>query len=75
MMIKEFDRVVLMISIPEKKLMKGDVGTVVLVYKDGVGYEVEFFTLDGKTFAVETLKGSDIRPVKSNELSNVREVA
>jgi hypothetical protein len=74
-MIKEFDRVVLVVSIPEKKLMKGDVGTVVLVYNNGAGYEVEFFTLDGNTFSVETLKSTDIRPVKNNELSHVREVA
>ncbi len=74
-MIKEFDRVVLVVSIPEKKLMRGDVGTVVMVYNNGAGYEVEFFTLDGNTFSVETLKSMDIRPVKNNELSHVREVA
>jgi hypothetical protein len=74
-MIKEFDRVVLIVSLPEKRLMKGDVGTVVMVYNNNEGYEVEFFTLDGNTFAVETLKASDIRPVKNNELPHVREVA
>lgn len=39
------------------------------------GYEVEFFTLEGKTFSVETLLPNQVRPVKTNELAHVREVA
>ncbi len=52
-MIQEYDRVVLEEDIPSKKLKKGDIGTIVLVYPKvtlsktkSVGYEVEFFTLD-----------------------------
>jgi hypothetical protein len=81
-MIQEFDRVVLAEDIPSKKLKKGDIGTVVLVYPKAalsktksVGYEVEFFTLDGKTFTVETLKADQVRPAKTNEVAHVRAVA
>jgi hypothetical protein len=81
-MINEFDRVVLTGDIPEKKLKKGDVGTVVMVYPKVIltstlptGFEVEFFTLDGNTLAVETLLPNQIRPVKTNEVTHVREVA
>ncbi len=59
-MINEFDRVVLMGDIPSKKLKKGDIGTVVMIYPKvnltssaNSGFEVEFFTLDGKILAVE----------------------
>ena len=81
-MITEFDRVVLMDDIPEKKLKKGDIGTVVMIYPKVTlasttsnGFEVEFFTLDGNTLAVETLLPNQIRPVKTNEVAHVREVA
>jgi hypothetical protein len=33
----------------------GDIGTVVLVYRGGEAYEVEFVAADGNTIAVETL--------------------
>ena len=51
-MIKEHERVVLKVPVPDHGLEKGDVGTIVHVYKDGQAYEVEFVTLDGKTAAV-----------------------
>jgi hypothetical protein len=81
-MIYEFERVVLTVDIPHKKLQKGDIGTVVLVYPKATlastpstGFEVEFFTIDGNTLTVETLLPHQIRPVKTNELAHVREVA
>ncbi len=81
-MINEFDRVVLMGDIPSKKLKKGDIGTVVMIYPKvnltssaNSGVEVEFFTLDGKILAVETLLPEQIRSVKTNEVAHVREVA
>ena len=49
-MIEELDRVILTRDLPEKKLKAGDVGTVVLVYKNGEGFEVEFMTLGGGKF-------------------------
>lgn len=55
-MIKEHERVVLKGPVPAHGLEKGDVGTVVHIYKDEQAYEVEFVTLDGKTAAVVTLE-------------------
>jgi hypothetical protein len=53
-MIKEHDRVVLKTVVPAEGFEAGDVGTVVHVCKDGLAYEVEFTTLDGKTAAAVT---------------------
>lgn len=61
-------------DLPKKDLKKGDVGTVVMVHEEGKGYEVEFFTLDGETYAVETLLDHYVRPVKKNEVTHVREL-
>lgn len=73
-MIQLFDRIVLNQDLPEKKLERGDVGTVVMIYDEGEGYEVEFFTLDGETYTVETLLADQIRTVKKNEVTHVREL-
>ena len=68
-------------DLPNKKLMKGDIGTVVMIHpkvklvSSDRGFEIEFFTLDGNTLAVETLLPNQIRPVKTNEVAHVREVA
>ena len=48
-MIEELDRVVLTHDLPGKKLKAGDVGTVVMIYKGGEAFEVEFMTLSGET--------------------------
>ncbi|MGO8954697.1 MAG: DUF4926 domain-containing protein [Rhodomicrobium sp.] len=74
-MIEELDRVVLTHDLPGKKLTTGDVGTVVTVYKGGEAFEVEFMTLEGDTFALETLRKDDVRPVRSQEIAQAREVA
>jgi Domain of unknown function (DUF4926) len=71
-MIKEHDRVVLTAPIPAEGLESGDVGTVVHVYKDGLAYEVEFTTLDGKTAAVVTVESSQARPVREREITHTR---
>lgn len=74
-MINEHDRVVLVIDVPTEDLVAGDVGTVVHVYRDGEAYEVEFFTLEGKTAAVVTLEVSQVRPVGKREITHARELA
>jgi hypothetical protein len=71
-MIKELDRVILNIDITESKLRKGDIGTVVMVYNNGEGFEVEFITLDGQTITVETLSRDDIREIRKREIANAR---
>ena len=71
-MIEEHDRVVLTGPLSEPDLQAGDVGTVVHVYADGAAYEVEFFRLDGKTLAVETVAASAVRPVASTDVPHAR---
>ena len=74
-MIKEHERVVLKVPVLSEGLEKGDVGTIVHVYKDGAAYEVEFITLDGKTAAVVTLEAAQVRPVGHREITHARELA
>jgi hypothetical protein len=73
-MIKEFERVVLTEDITGTALRKDDVGVVVMIYKNGEAYEVEFLALDGSTLAVETVKANQVRPVKNTEILHVRDV-
>jgi len=72
-MIKEFERIILNENIPEKHLIKGDIGSVVMIYENGKAYEVEFITITGKTVAVVTLDSHQIRQIRKNEISHVRE--
>ena len=73
-MIKEHERVVLTAPIPAEGLEAGDVGTVVHLYRDGLAYEVEFTTLDGRTAVVATLEASQVRPVRRSEITHAREL-
>src|SRR5215467_2326273 len=74
-MTDELDLVVLKRDLPEMRLAAGDVGTVVLVHRQGAGYEVEFTTLSGETVAVVTLDASDVRPVEAREIVHARAVS
>ncbi len=74
-MIEELDRVVLLHDLPGKKLKAGDAGTVVMVYKGGEAFEVEFMTLSGETFALETLRADGVRPARGQEVAQARELA
>ncbi len=74
-MIEELDRVVLTARIAELSLEAGDVGTVVLIHEDGRGFEVEFVTLDGETYAVTTVVAEQVRPINQNEIAHARAVA
>ena len=60
---------------PGEGLEAGDVGTVVHVYRDGLAFEVEFTTLAGKTAAVVTLEGAQVRPVGNREITHARHTA
>jgi hypothetical protein len=71
-MFEEHDRVVLMENLPEQDLQAGDVGTVVHIYGDGAAFEVEFFHLDGRTVAVETVEASAVRPIASTDITHAR---
>jgi len=71
-MIQEHDRIVLTTDLPDDGLVTGDVGTVVHVYAQGTAYEVEFFTLDGRTAAVVTIEASRVRPVRRTDITHAR---
>jgi hypothetical protein len=70
---KELDTVVLTEDLPEHGLVRGDLGTVVLVH-DRPGYEVEFMTLDGATLAVVSLTPQQVRAVGRREIAQARAV-
>ena len=70
-MMNELDMAVLTTDLPEHSLKAGDLGTVVLVHRQG-GYEVEFTTLDGETVAVVSLSPDQVRPVGRREIAHTR---
>ncbi len=74
-MIAEHSLVVLDCDPPHEKLNRGDVGTIVHVYKGGRGYEVEFVDGGGQTVALVTVGAADVRPIESGELLHARRTA
>lgn len=74
-MIEELDRIVLTTDIAEYGLERGDIGTVVLVHRNGAGFEVEFVTLNGETIGVVTLTANQVRPIREKEIAHARAVA
>jgi len=74
-MIRELDTVVLTHDINQYGLKQGDIGAVVHCYGDGLAFEVEFLTVDGKTIALLTLNPADIRLSGGREVLHVRELA
>ena len=74
-MIHELDDIILTTTLPQFGLAPGDIGTVVLVHRDGAGYEVEFTTLQGDTVVVVTLLASQVRATNTGEIPHARELA
>ena len=72
---KELEPVVLTQDVPDEGLLRGDIGTVVLVHEGGAGYEVEFVALDGDTVAVVTLLASQVRRAQPGEIPHARALA
>jgi len=70
---RELETVVLEHDIPERGLRKGDLGAVVELY-DPDGLDVEFVRASGRTQALVTLKASDVRRVRDEDLVTVRTV-
>ncbi|MGP1387885.1 MAG: DUF4926 domain-containing protein [Thainema sp.] len=56
---KLLDVVALTNDLPDLNLHRGQVGTIVEVYEPTV-FEVEFIDLNGKTYALETLKAEQL---------------
>ena len=74
-MIREHDRVVLTVAVPDYGLEPGDVGVVVHIYPREEAYEVEFVTLGGQTAAIVTTLAVQIRPIGEHEIPHARELA
>ena len=71
---KPHDTVVLSRPLPDYGLEEGDVGAVVHRHSSDL-FEVEFISAEGKTVAVVTLNGSDLRPVRAGDMLHVRSLA
>ncbi len=72
---KLFEEVVLKKDIPEKKLRRGDVATIVEHHpvSDGEdGYSLEIFNALGDTISVVTIAESAIAPITKDEIFSVR---
>ena len=72
---KLFKEVVLLTDIPEKRLKKGDVATVVERHPSAAsvdGYSLEVFNALGDTIAIVTVSESEIEPLKESEVFSVR---
>ena len=72
---KLFEEVVLKKDIPEKRLRRGDVATIVEhhpVSGGEDGYSLEIFNALGDTISVITIAESAIAPIKKDEIFSVR---
>lgn len=72
---KLFKEVVLLKDIPEKKLKRSDLATVVEHHPSNNsedGYSLEVFNVLGDTIAVVTVSESEIEPLKEDEVLSVR---
>lgn len=74
MALKELDLVTLRGPLPGRSLVEGDVGTVVLVYRDDEAYEVEFVTADGRMIAVETLRAEQVESLTGRQILHARKL-
>ncbi|HEV7301422.1 MAG TPA: DUF4926 domain-containing protein [Tepidisphaeraceae bacterium] len=61
--LNELDVVAVTVDLPDLSLARGQVGAVVHVHAPGV-YEVEFVDHAGRTYAVATLPGEQLLPLR-----------
>ena len=71
-----FTRVALADDLPKENLRRGDLATIVEYYEGALGqepgYELEVFNAVGDTFAVVTVRESQIESLRKDELLSVR---
>jgi ATP-dependent exoDNAse (exonuclease V) alpha subunit len=67
-MFKDHDVVVLTENLPAYGLVKGDVGTIVDMFKDGQGFLVEFNDSVGRLVAMEPLAQAQVRKLGKHEV-------
>ena len=66
----EHSRVVLTEDLSEYGLLAGKVGTVIHVHRDPLGYELEFFSPDGKTMAVGSVLPHQVRAFANRDMAH-----
>ena len=71
-----FTRVALADDLPKENLRRGDLATIVEYYAGSPGqepgYELEIFNAVGDTFAVVTVRESQIKSLRNDELLSIR---
>jgi hypothetical protein len=72
MMIKEHERVVLTVDLPQYQLKQGEVGVVVMIHGNHDGYELEIFSADGRTLRVIAVDAAQIRQINRQDILHVR---
>jgi hypothetical protein len=72
--IHELDVVALTRDLPAQGLVRGDVGTVVLVHGSAEAVEVEFVGYDGHTVALVTLECDQVRSLDARDIPHAREL-
>jgi Domain of unknown function (DUF4926) len=78
MRFKPFEQVALAQDIPDKKLRRGDIATIVDVHpKNGgeVGYSIEICNALGDTIAVTVVPESLLENLNADEILHVRSLA
>ena len=68
------DTVVVNRDIPAHRIVRGDIGVIIHIYKDKSAVEVEFVSGEGTTLRVITLGTEDVRLMKKDEILHVREL-
>jgi hypothetical protein len=72
--INELDVVALTCDLPAEGLVRGDVGTIVLIHGHRAAFEVEFVGYDGHTVALVTLENHQVRPLAARDIPHAREL-
>ena len=71
--IKILDVVALTVDVPEHNLLRGQVGTVAELLKNGAAYEVEFSDRDGRTYQSLGLRPDQFMVLHYEPESDLRE--
>ena len=69
--IKLLDVVALTIHLPQYNLRRGEIGAVVECYPDHT-YDVEFVAQDGYTYALVTLRGDQLIPLREKPVHSAK---
>ena len=74
-----FSRVALAVNVPDHRLKKGDVATIVEYFPPSpdreAGYALEVFNILGQTVDVLSLRESQLDELRADEIANVRTLA